>query len=131
VRYLLDTDTCISILRGVETTIARLRMESPDDCRISVVTTYELYAGAGKSRAPAEERAKLERFFAVVVPLPFDQSSALAAGNIRAELETAGTPIGPYDLLIAGHAQAAGLILVTGNTREFQRVKGLVIETWG
>lgn len=130
-RYLLDTDTCISILRGVEATIARLRAESPDDCRISVVTAYELYAGAGKSRAPAKERAKLERFFAVVTPVPFDQSSALAAGTIRAELETAGTPIGPYDLLIAGQAQAAGFNLVTGNTREFQRVKGLSVETWG
>lgn len=129
-RYLLDTDTCIDVLRGVDEVIARLQTHAPEDCRVSAITAYELYGGVEKSRVPGRERAKLERFFSVVEVLPFDQAEADGAGKIRAELESAGTPIGPYGVLIAAHARTAGLILVTRNVREFRRVDGLSVETW-
>jgi tRNA(fMet)-specific endonuclease VapC len=131
VRYLLDTDTCISILRGVKAVIARLQKESPDDCRVSAISAYELFAGAEKSRSSDTERMKVQRFLEVVEILSFDREPARQAGIVRARLEAIGTPIGPYDLLIAGHALSQDLILVTRNTREFQRVEGLQVETWG
>ena len=128
--YLLDTDTCIAVLRQKAAALARLEALSPDDCGISSITAFELFAGAEKSRNPQTERAKLERFFSVVDVLEFEETAATQAAIVRATLEKAGTPIGPYDLLIAGHALCLGVTLVTGNTDEFQRVAGLRIETW-
>ena len=128
--YLLDTDTCIAVLRQKPAALARLEALSPDDCGISSVTAFELFAGAEKSRSPQAVRAKLERFFSVVDVLEFEETAAAQAAIVRATLEKAGTPIGPYDLLIAGHALCLGVTLVTGNTDEFQRVAGLRIETW-
>lgn len=127
---LLDTDVCIALLRGLPAAVDRLASLSPDVCGISVVTAYELFAGAAKARAPGKERAKIERLLEVVSVLPFDQGAAESASRVRAELEQAGTPIGPYDLLIAGHALALDLTLATGNLGEFKRVKGLLLEAW-
>ncbi len=127
---LLDTDTCIAVLRQNVAALARLQTLSPDDCGISSVTAFELFAGAEKSRIPAQESAKLRRLFETVDVLNFDETAAAQAAVVRAKLETAGTPIGPYDLLIAGHALALGVVLATGNTEEFKRVPGLRIEKW-
>ena len=95
-----------------------------------MVTVYELFCGLSKAQDPAKERQKVERFVSAVIELPLDRASAEAAANIRADLERSGTPIGPYDLLIAGQAVADGLMLVTNNVHEFQRVSGLKLESW-
>ena len=103
---------------------------APTDCAISMVTVYELFCGLGKAQDPANERQKIERFISMVIELPLDRASAVAAAKVRTELEREGHLIGPYDLLIAGQALAGGLTLVTNNVREFQRVKGLGLQSW-
>jgi tRNA(fMet)-specific endonuclease VapC len=130
VTRLLDTDTCIGILRQRPGFIQRLSQFTPNDCGISTVTVYELYSGLAGAKDPNNERLKIQKFVSAIVQLPFDHSAAEHAANTRAQLTLQGAIIGPYDLLIAGHALASGLILVTGNVREFQRVPGLVLETW-
>ena len=89
---------------------------------------FELYYGAHKSQQTARNLELLDRMAFETVP--FDAGDARAAGAVRSQLEAAGRPIGPYDLLIAGQALARGLTLVTANTREFQRVNGLDCEDW-
>ena len=128
--YLLDTDTCIAVLRQKPAALARLQSLSPDDCGISAITAFELFAGVEKARDSKAERAKLEQLFAVVDVLDFDEAASAQAATVRATLAKAGPPIGPYDLLIAGHALVLGVTLVTGNTDEFQRVQGLRLENW-
>src|SRR2546423_1357912 len=122
--HLLDTDTCVAVLRGRTQTVERLQNAAPDDCGISSVTAFELFAGAAKARLPERERGKIEHLLEVVAELPFDANAARRAGELRALLDKHGTPIGPYDLLIAAHALTLGLTLVTGNTREFSRAPG-------
>lgn len=95
-----------------------------------MVTVYELLCGAEKAQYPTREREKIERFVSAIIELPFDRAAAESAARVRMELERAGTPIGPYDLLIAGQALGDKLILVTDNTREFKRVSGLQVESW-
>ena len=107
-----------------------MRRLAPADCAVSIVTIYELFCGVEKAQHPAPEREKVQRFISAIVALPFDRRAAEAAAGIRADLERRGQTIGPYDLLIAGHALASGLILVTNNLREFQRVGGLKLESW-
>lgn len=91
---------------------------------------YELLFGAERSARPVENRTAVERFAARLVVLPFDGAAAAHAANIRADLERRGASIGAYDLLIAGHARSRGLVVVTGNLREFGRVEGLRSEDW-
>lgn len=105
--HLLDTDTCIGVLRQRPGLVQRLNQVAPTDCAISIVTIYELFCGLAKAQDPAKERQKVERFVSAIVELPLDRAGAEAAANIRAELERQGAPIGPYDLLIAGQAVAA------------------------
>lgn len=127
---MLDTDICIDVLRQQTVVIDRLRQLAPNDCAISMVTVYELFCGLAKARDLEKEQQKVRRFVSAIVELPFDHSAAESAAKIRADLERQGNVIGPYDLLIAGHAMASGLTLVTKNTREFQRVDGLILESW-
>jgi tRNA(fMet)-specific endonuclease VapC len=95
-----------------------------------MITIYEMFCGLAKALDPAKEQAKVERFISAVIELPLDRASAEAAARVRGELERQGNIIGPYDLLIAGQALAAGLVLVTNNVSEFQRVSGLKLESW-
>ncbi|KAF1031231.1 MAG: tRNA(fMet)-specific endonuclease VapC [Pseudomonas sp.] len=97
---------------------------------ISTVTLMELIYGAEKSSNPQKNLADLEGFSARLEVLKFDEDAAAHTGQLRAELARAGTPIGPYDQMIAGHARSQGLILVTNNRREFDRVPGLRVEDW-
>ena len=127
---LLDTDTCIGVLRQKPGMVQRLSQLPPADVAVSMVTVYELFCGVEKAQDPVKERQKVERFISVIAELPLDRASAQTAARIRAELERQGTPIGPYDLLIAGQALANGFTLVTNNTSEFQRVTGLKLESW-
>ena len=128
--HLLDTDTCIGVLRQRPGMVQRLSQVAPTDCAVSMVSVYELFCGLARALDPAQERQKVERFISAIIELPLDRAGAETAANIRAELERQGTPIGPYDLLIAGQAVAGGLTVVTNNVREFQRVSGLKLESW-
>ena len=129
--YLLDTNVCIRYLNETESPI-RSRMEglSPDDVAVCSVVKAELFYGASKSQSPEETRAKLMEFFGGMTSLTFDDAAAETCGEIRASLAKQGTPIGPYDVQIAGIALAHGLTLVSHNTREFSRVPGLRIDDW-
>lgn len=129
-RYLLDTNLCIRILRDRPAGLrARFNVEASSLC-ISDVVLYELLLGAEKSARPVENRTGVERFAARLTVLPFDSAAAVHTAEIRATLERRGTPIGSYDVMIAGSARSRGLIVVTGNLREFNRVDGLRSEDW-
>jgi tRNA(fMet)-specific endonuclease VapC len=97
---------------------------------ISTVSLAELLYGAEKSGRPAEGRTKVEGFAARLEVLSFDAAAAAHYADIRADLERRGQVIGPYDMMIAGHARSRGLIVVTGNLREFERVAALRAEDW-
>lgn len=130
-RYLLDTNICIYIARhhplAVRQRFAALR---PGDAAMSVITYGELRFGAEKSQQPQQAIERLERLAALIPAEPMPLAAAEQYARIRARLERAGQPIGGNDLWIAAHALAEGLILVTNNVREFQRVDGLRLENW-
>jgi tRNA(fMet)-specific endonuclease VapC len=128
--HLLDTNVCIAVLRGNPLVTARLRARVPNDCGVSAVSLYELYAGVERCRQPEVERQKIELFCRPLHVLPFDPDAAARAAQVRWHLEQHGELIGPYDLMLAGHALALDITLVTHNTREFQRVPGLMLEDW-
>lgn len=90
----------------------------------------ELIYGAEKSSNPERNLADVEGFAARLEVLPYDKQAVAYSGQLRAELARVGKPIGPYDQMIAGHARSPGLILVTNNLREFERVPGLRVEDW-
>ncbi len=129
-KFLLDTDTCISVLRGRSMTCRRLNEVSPDDCGVSTVTVFELMSGVERCRNPEEENKKVLTFLAPLHLLPFDHLAAEQAARIRWQLEKSGCPIGPYDLQIAGQALALNVTLVTGNIGEFRRVMDLPLANW-
>jgi len=127
--YLLDTNAVIALLNDRDSrTSQRARSHKPADIGISAVVAHELYYGAFKSRRTQENVALLDELQFEVVE--FDKEDARQAGEIRAMLSALGTPIGPYDVLIAGQAKSRDLILVSGNTNELGRVPDLRIENW-
>jgi tRNA(fMet)-specific endonuclease VapC len=123
-QYLLDTNACIDVMLNHMSAVA------PGDCVISTITSYELYTGIAKCAAPDKEQIKVNLLLQMVIELPFDRAAAREAGRIRGRLESQGRMIGPYDILLAAQALVAGLILVTANIDEFQRVSGLMVENW-
>ena len=128
-RYVLGTDAVIAILRSATSPIAaQIRRHDPREIVLSSIVTHELYFGAYKSQFPEANLKRLDALRFEV--LAFDKEDSIAAGKVRAELQAAGTPIGPFDVLIAGQALCRGLTLVTANTREFVRVQGLAVEDW-
>ena len=128
-RYLLDANAVIALLNDTTSPIARrVRRYAPRDIGVSAVVVYELYYGAFKSQRVEKNVARVNALQFPV--LEFDQEDARQAGEIRAHLALKGTPIGPYDVLIAGQAKARKLTLVTHNTTEFTRVLGLKVEDW-
>lgn len=128
-RYLLDANICIALLNGTSPAAReRLGRYGPGDVGVPAPVAYELYFGAFKSRRTRENLALLDTLGFEV--LPFDVEDARVAAKIRSELEAVGRSIGPYDVLIAGQALARGLVLVTANRREFDRVAGLTCEDW-
>jgi len=129
VRYLLDTNALVQVLRGPGSSVeSRLRTLQPDDVGVSAVVMHELYYGAFRSERPESNLAVVEEIGLTVVELA--REDAREAGRLRATLAAAGLPIGPFDVLIAGQAVARGLTLVTRNTREFARVDGLAVQDW-
>jgi tRNA(fMet)-specific endonuclease VapC len=131
--YLLDTNTCIKLLNEPDSApVARkLRTLKPKDIRVCTVVESEMYYGAYRSSRRESNLIRLQMFFNQFVSLPFDRKSAIIAGQIRAYLAELGTPIGPYDLLIAAIGLANHLTVVTNNTGEFKRVPDLTVESWG
>ena len=128
-RYLLDANAVIALLNDTTCPIARrIRRYAPRAIGVSAVVIHELYYGGFKSRRVEKNVAHVDALQFPVVE--FDQEDARQAGEIRAHLALKGTPIGPYDVLIAGQAKARKLTLVTHNTTEFQRVSGLKVEDW-
>lgn len=129
--YLLDTNTCIGYInRRSQSIYQHILAVSADDVCICDIVKFELYYGAYKSSRTAENLQNLDNFFADLISLPFDSKAAQICGQIRAQLQANGTPIGAYDLQIAAIASANHLILVTHNTREFSRIEGLKLEDW-
>jgi len=130
VRFLLDTDICIYAMDARPEVLRRLDVVARQDIGISVITEAELRAGAAKSNAPLRASEQVDLLLSPFQILEFSSPDAAAFAQIRSKLERAGTPIGPLDTLIAAHAVARHLTLVTNNEREFQRVPGLKIENW-
>ncbi len=130
-KYLLDTNTCIRFLNGTSESIRRyIENIDPKDIAVCSVVKAELFYGAMKSRYPERNLQKQKNFLNRFVSCAFDDEAAENYGVIRAELEKAGTPIGPNDLMIAAIALVQKMTLVTHNVREFGRVKGLLLEDW-
>lgn len=133
--YLLDTNACIALINNTPPRVrARFARTSAAGAAIAVssVAAFELWYGAAKSARTAANARRLDAFFAGPIDvLGFEDADARAAGQIRAALEIAGTPIGAYDVLIAGQALRLGATVVTANASEFPRVKGLRSEDWG
>jgi tRNA(fMet)-specific endonuclease VapC len=132
-RYLLDTNTLIYALNARpqhRAVLDRFNREDPRDLFASAITLAELRYGAEKSRRREANLAKIERVALALNIAPFETQAASAYGSLRAELERAGAPIGPLDTLIAAHALSLGVTLITANTREFSRVRGLRSESW-
>ena len=129
-RYMLDTDTCVFAIKSRPAALRGRFNRLADQICISAVTLSELAFGAERSAQPVGNLAVVQRFASLVEVLPFNARAAYDCGEIRAELTRKGRPIGPFDLLIGGHARSEGLILVTNNVREFERIDGLRIETW-
>ena len=130
-RYLLDTNTCIYIIkRSPDHVYQRFRRLRIGDIGISAITFCELQFGVSNSAQPESNQRALTTFLGPLEVLDFPAAASLIYGNIRAHLQRAGTPIGNYDLLLAAQALYQGLVLVTNNTKEFKRIPDLIIENW-
>ena len=129
-KYLLDTDTCIYLINErPRTVLARFRLHAVGDIGVSAVTASELAWGIAKTSSE-RNRAALEAFFLPLEIAPYDLPAVLRYGEVRADLERRGRPIGPLDTMIAAHAISLGVTLVSNNPREFGRVRDLTVESW-
>ena len=130
-RYMLDTNICIYVIKHKpEKVFRKIQTIYPEDVCISSVTYAELVHGVEKSAAVEKNRLALSMVLANMEILGFDVEAADCYGKIRADLEKKGTPIGPLNMMIAGHAQSLGYTVVTNNVKEFSRVNALRIENW-
>lgn len=130
-RYMLDTNICIFVMKNRPPTLRERFNSQAEELCISAVTLAELMYGAEKSARVSENMTQVEQFRGRLELLPFAERAAFHYGQIRAELERAGTPAGAYDMMIGGHARSKGFVLVTNNRREFDRMSGLRVESWG
>jgi tRNA(fMet)-specific endonuclease VapC len=131
VTHLLDTNICSYLMRRKPVAVVdRLQALGPSRVGVSVVTALELREGAELSLHPADYHGRIDIFLAGIRPLPMPVEAAAIGGRLRANLRRKGTPIGDLDALIAAHAMAIGVVLVTNNLREFSRVTGLRLENW-
>ena len=127
-KYLLDANAVIALMKGNAAFLATLKKHKPQDFAVPAIVAHELFYGAYKSARKDENLGRIDALQFQI--LEFDQDDARRAGEIRALLSNAGTPIGPYDVLIAGQAAARGLTLITHNLKEFSRIPGLLLEDW-
>jgi tRNA(fMet)-specific endonuclease VapC len=129
-RYMLDTNICIYVIKNRPEGLRERFNRLADQLCISAVTLAEIIYGAEKSARQIENIKVVEQFAARVDVLPFGERAATHYGQIRADLERAGHPIGFHDMMIGGHARSEGLTLVSNNVREFQHIEGLRIDNW-
>jgi tRNA(fMet)-specific endonuclease VapC len=129
-KFMLDTNICIFTIKRRPLQVREMFARHHGQMCISTITLMELIYGAEKSANPEKNLIDVEGFAARLEVLDYDEHAAAHTGQLRAELAGAGTPIGPYDQMIAGHARSLGVILVTTNRREFDRVSGLRVEDW-
>ncbi len=130
IKYMLDTNIVIYVIKRRPLEVLKMFNLHAREMCISSITLAELLHGAEKSSMVSRNLRKVEDFASRLEVLPYNSDAASHYGNIRADLERKGTPIGVNDLHIAGHARSMGLILVSNNLREFQRVEGLRLENW-
>jgi tRNA(fMet)-specific endonuclease VapC len=128
--YMLDTNICIYLMRKRSLDLLEKFNSRAEQLCISSITLGELHYGAEKSARRAANLISLEHFVARLDVLAFDAKAAMHYGQLRAELQRAGTPCGPHYMQIGGHARSEGLIVVTNNTREFSRMPGVRTENW-
>lgn len=130
-RFMLDTNVCVDLIRRrSRLLLQKLQEKAPADICVSVITLCELEYGVARSMAPQKNRLALAEFMTSITILSYNDSVAPVYGRIRGDLDSRGTPIGALDTLIAAHALALNLTLVTTNEREFRRVPGLHVENW-
>lgn len=129
-KYMLDTNMCIYAQKNNPQVIEKIKNNFQYGVTISSITLAELEFGVQASANVEKNTIALYKFLSIVEILDFDSSAAIEYGKIRADLKKKGTPIGNMDMLIAAHAKSEDLIVVTHNTREFERVEGLQIEDW-
>jgi len=131
IRYLLDTNICVYVIRKRPARVIRkLQRKQVSEIGISSITLSELEYGVAKSVKPEQNKLALTEFLAPIEVLPYDDGAALRYGPLRAHLERQGTPVGSLDLLIAAHALSLECVLVTNNESEFKRIRGLKVENW-
>ncbi len=128
--YMLDTNICIYVMKNYPAGLQEKFNALAEQLFISSITLGELHYGAEKSARPVENLTAIEHFVARLDVLLFGDKAAVHYGQVRAELERAGTPCGPHDIQIGGHARSEGLIVVTNNMREFARMPGVRTENW-
>ena len=130
-RYLLDTCVISDFIKGQSNVLTRMKYEQPDHLAISSITKMEIEYGLKLNPARAKKIQSItDSILSIIHTLPYESEDAIATANIRSYLKTAGTPIGAYDVMIGGTALSRGLIMVTSNTKEFDRITGLVLEDW-
>lgn len=130
-KYLLDTNICIYVIKSRPATVVeQVQSKQPGEVGISAITLAELEYGVVRSHYPDRNRVALLEFLLPFVILDFDPRASVEYGRVRSLLESKGKPIGPMDLLLAAQAKSPGLILVTNNEREFKRIEGLPVENW-
>lgn len=131
--YLLDTNTCVALIRQTESAgriLRRLTRHRITEVGVAALTVAELDFGVAKSRDPVRNRARLDQFLLPLQILPFDDAAAAQYGAVRADLQARGVGIGLIDTLLAAQALSLAAVMVTNNTREFERVSGLIVEDW-
>jgi tRNA(fMet)-specific endonuclease VapC len=129
-KWMLDTNICIFTIKNKPDSLRQMFNQRAEQLCVSTITAMELIYGAEKSATPTRNLVTAEGFLARLEVLDYGLGAATNTAQLRAELARSGTPIGPYDTMIAGHARSKGLVLVTNNTREVARVDGLRLEDW-
>ncbi len=129
-KYLLDTNICIYTIKNRPAHVRDAFVRHQEQLCVSTVTVMELIFGAEKSAVPEKNLAVVESFIARLAVLDYDLRAAQHTGQLRAELQKRGKPIGAYDQMIAGHARSQGLVVVTNNLKKFERVPGIRLENW-
>jgi tRNA(fMet)-specific endonuclease VapC len=129
--FLLDTNACVDYFTArYPNVVTRIQETSPEELFLSAIVVAELRYGADHSARRRANHARIDALIEEIEPLDFDLRAAAMYGRVRAQLEVGGTPIGPNDMLIAAHALSRGLTVVTDNTAEFRRVRGLKLANW-
>ncbi len=129
-QYMLDTNICIYVMKNYPPKLRERFNRLAEQLCMSSITLGELCYGAEKSARRLENLQAVEHFCARLEVLSFPAKAAAHYGQMRAELERRGKPVGPHDMLIGAHARAEGLIVVTNNAREFRRMPGIRVENW-